>query len=65
MLIIKDSSLLGLMQLMAKALNGTHIDDPRVIYVKAKDVTVKPLDPNDRLMINLDGNTVACPDGIP
>lgn len=55
LLIIKDSSLLGLMQLMAKALNGTHIDDPRVIYVKAKDVMVKPLDPNDRLMINLDG----------
>ncbi|MBM6754232.1 MULTISPECIES: diacylglycerol kinase [Lactobacillaceae] len=55
LIIVKDSSLFGMMQLMAKALKGTHVDDPRVIYVKAKDVVVTPLDKDDRLMINLDG----------
>ena len=55
LIIVKDSSLFGMMQLMAKALKGTHVDDPRIIYVKAKDVVVTPLAKNDRLMINLDG----------
>lgn len=55
LIIVKDSNMVGLMQLMAKALKGTHIGDPRVIYVKAKDVEITPVDPNDRLMINLDG----------
>ncbi len=55
LIIVKDSSLGGMLQLMAKALKGTHVDDPRVIYVKAKDVEVTPLDEKDRLMINLDG----------
>ena len=55
LIIVKDSNMVGLMQLMAKALKGTHLDDPRVIYVKAKDVQITPLDTKDRLMINLDG----------
>lgn len=55
LLIVKESSLLGMMQLMAKALKGSHVDDDRIIYAKASDVTVKPLNPKDRLMINLDG----------
>ncbi|WP_295730785.1 diacylglycerol kinase [uncultured Limosilactobacillus sp.] len=55
LIIVKDSNMVGLMQLMAKALKGTHIGDPRVIYVKAKDVEITPVDQNDRLMINLDG----------
>lgn len=55
LIIVKDSSLFGMMQLMAKALKGTHVDDSRIIYVKAKDVVVTPLAKNDRLMINLDG----------
>lgn len=55
LIIVKDSNMVGLMQLMAKAFKGTHLDDPRVIYVKAKDVQITPLDTKDRLMINLDG----------
>lgn len=55
LLIVKDSSMVGLMQLMAKALKGNHLGDPRVIYAKAKDVKVTPLSKTDRLMINLDG----------
>lgn len=55
LIIVKDSSLVGMLQLMTKALKGTHVDDPRIIYAKAKDVMVTPLDDQDRLMINLDG----------
>lgn len=55
LIIVKEANMVGLMQLMAKALNGTHLSDPRVIYVKAKDVDIKPLSASDRLMINLDG----------
>ncbi|KRL96146.1 diacylglycerol kinase [Limosilactobacillus equigenerosi] len=55
LLIVKDSSLAGMLQIMAKALKGTHVDDERVIYVKAKDVLIEPLNEADRLMINLDG----------
>ena len=55
LIIVKDSNMVGLMQLMAKALKGTHIGDPRVIYVKAKDVEITPVEQNERLMINLDG----------
>lgn len=55
LIIVKDSNMVGLMQLMAKALKGTHLDDPRVIYAKAKDVQITPLDTEDKLMINLDG----------
>ena len=55
MIIVKESSLTGMLQLMAKALRGTHRDDPRIIYTKAKDVEITPLNKDDRLMINLDG----------
>lgn len=55
LIIVKDSSMVGMMQLMAKALRGTHLGDSRVIYTKATDVEVIPLDQDDRLMINLDG----------
>lgn len=55
LIIVKESSLLGMMQLMAKALRGTHVDDDRIIYAKATDVTVRPLHSQDRMMINLDG----------
>lgn len=54
MMIVKQTNMMGLMQLMAKALNGTHIDDPRVIYRKVKHVEAAPIK-EDRLMINLDG----------
>lgn len=55
MIIVKESKLAGVMQLMAKALQGKHLDDPRIIYAKATEVEITPLDKDDRLMINLDG----------
>ncbi|MHC3412840.1 diacylglycerol kinase, partial [Pediococcus pentosaceus] len=39
--------------LMVKALNGKHVNDSRIIYRKARKVTVRPV--NDRVMVNLDG----------
>ena len=38
---------------MVKALNGKHVDDPRIIYRKARKVVVNPV--NERVMVNLDG----------
>jgi diacylglycerol kinase (ATP) len=55
MIIVKKSSLIDMMTLMAKALQGKHIGDPGIIYAKAANVSITPLDPDDRMMINLDG----------
>lgn len=55
LIIVKESKLAGMMQLMAKALQGKHLDDPRIVYAKASEVEITPLDKDDRLMINLDG----------
>lgn len=55
MIIVKSSSLVDMMSLMAKALQGKHIGDPRIIYAKATDVEVVPQNKGDRMMINLDG----------
>ncbi|MDO4903306.1 MAG: diacylglycerol kinase [Limosilactobacillus sp.] len=55
MIIVKKSSLADMMILMAKALQGKHLDDKRIIYAKATDVEVTPLNENDKIMINLDG----------
>lgn len=53
MIIVKSSSLPDLLHLMVKALNGKHVDDPRIIYRKARKVVVNPV--NERVMVNLDG----------
>ncbi|WP_283588022.1 diacylglycerol kinase [Limosilactobacillus viscerum] len=55
MILVKKSSLVDLLGLMAKALQGKHLDDPRIIYAKAADVEITPLNDDDRIMINLDG----------
>lgn len=55
MIIVKKSSVLDMLSLMTKALQGKHLDDPRIIYAKATDIDVTPLNKDDRLMINLDG----------
>lgn len=55
MIIVKKSSLIDMMSLMAKALQGNHLEDERIIYAKAKDVDITPLNKKDRMMINLDG----------
>lgn len=55
MIIVKKSSLNDMLRLMAKALQGNHIGDPGIIYAKATDVEITPLNKDDRMMINLDG----------
>lgn len=55
LIIVKKSSLIDMMSLMAKALQGNHLEDPRIIYAKATDVDLQPLNNADRMMINLDG----------
>ena len=55
MIIVKKSSVIDMLSLMAKALQGKHLDDPRIIYAKATDIEVIPLNKDDRLMVNLDG----------
>ena len=47
--------MIDMLSLMAKALQGKHLDDPRIIYEKATDIEVIPLNKDDRLMVNLDG----------
>ncbi|MCG4779156.1 hypothetical protein L0P10_19955, partial [Eggerthella lenta] len=55
MIIVKESSLIGMMRLMAKALQGKHIGDPGIIYAKASEIDIMPVNSEDRVMINLDG----------
>ena len=55
MIIVKKTNMIDMLSLMAKALQGKHLDDPRIIYEKATDIEVIPLNKDDRLMVNLDG----------
>ena len=54
MIIVKSANLADLLQLIVKVLNGSHVDDNRIIYRKAKQVTVTPVE-DTRVMVNLDG----------
>ncbi|KRM13312.1 diacylglycerol kinase [Paucilactobacillus suebicus] len=54
MIIVKSANMFEMMRLMTLVLNGgKHINDPKVIYRKTAKVVAKA--PNDRMMINLDG----------
>lgn len=53
LIIVKASNLVSILHLMVKALNGNHMNDPRIIYRKSKRVKVNPV--NDRVMVNIDG----------
>ncbi|WPC18747.1 diacylglycerol kinase [Pediococcus inopinatus] len=53
LIIVKASNLVSILHLMVKALNGNHMNDPRIIYRKPKRVKVNPV--NDRVMVNIDG----------
>ncbi|MEY8441659.1 diacylglycerol kinase [Lactobacillaceae bacterium 24-114] len=55
MIIVKKSSVLDMLSLMTKALQGKHIDDERIIYDKATNIEITPLNEDNRVMINLDG----------
>lgn len=54
LLIVKQSNLGQLFNLVAKALNGKHTDDPQLIYKKTNQVRIEPLT-NDALAVNIDG----------
>lgn len=55
LIIVKTANLLELLHLAALALNGKHINDPRIIYTKTSKLYAEPLDEDTRMMINLDG----------
>lgn len=55
LLIIKESNLAQILQIVAQMLNGgKHVDNPQLIYKKTNKVEIIPLD-DDRLKVNLDG----------
>ncbi|WP_220740818.1 diacylglycerol kinase family lipid kinase [Leuconostoc miyukkimchii] len=55
LLIIKESNLAQILQIVAQMLNGgKHIDNPQMIYKKTSQVEILPLD-EDQLKVNLDG----------
>jgi len=55
LIIVKETNLRDLVHLIALVLNGgRHVYNPKVIYTKTKQITVKANDKN-RVMVNLDG----------
>lgn len=55
LLIIKESNLAQILQMIAQMLNGgKHIDNSQMIYKKTSKVEITPLD-DDQLKVNLDG----------
>ncbi|SJZ49977.1 diacylglycerol kinase (ATP) [Pilibacter termitis] len=57
LIIVKASNMVEIMRLIALLLNdGQHIADPKIIYVKTKQLTVEVCDENERMMLNLDGD---------
>lgn len=56
LIIIKTANVFELVHLIALMLNGgRHINDKRLIYTKTSKLEVSTFDPEDHLMINLDG----------
>lgn len=54
LMVVKTSNLLEILKLFTRILNGDHVNDPCVLYVKTSKLVVKPVH-NEKLMINLDG----------
>lgn len=57
LIMVKTANLIELLKISVKALNnGSHINDPRVEYIKTSKLSITPLGPEaKRMMINLDG----------
>ncbi|WP_283679085.1 diacylglycerol kinase [Lentilactobacillus sp. Marseille-Q4993] len=54
LIIVKTANLVEILHLVSKVFNGgSHVNDPRIIYKKTRQVTAKPV--HDRMQINLDG----------
>lgn len=54
LILVKTSNLVNIMQLITKVLNGKHIDDDRILYVKSNKVVVQTK-ADEEMMINIDG----------
>lgn len=55
LLVVKTTKFAEILQLISEVLTGKHVDNPNLLYVKSESVTIKPLDENAKVMINLDG----------
>ncbi|MBJ7626363.1 diacylglycerol kinase [Weissella confusa] len=55
LLVLKTTKFAEILQLISEVLTGKHVDNPNLLYVKSENVTIKPLDENAKVMINLDG----------
>ena len=51
--IVKESSIIELAQLMTLASRGEHMDHPKLLYIRAKDIKIE--DENNAMQLNLDG----------
>ncbi|OKL36102.1 diacylglycerol kinase [Domibacillus mangrovi] len=52
LLILKKTNLAEFIRIVSLALRGEHLNDPHVIYTKAKHITVHS---HDKILVNLDG----------
>ncbi|OAH53246.1 MULTISPECIES: diacylglycerol kinase [Bacillaceae] len=52
LLILKKTNLAEFIRIVSLALRGEHLNDPHVIYTKAKHITVHS---SDKMLVNLDG----------
>ena len=55
LLVVKTTKFAEILQLISEVLTGKHVDNPNLLYVRSENVTIKPLDENAKVMINLDG----------
>lgn len=56
LIIVKTANVIEIMHLVALMINGgKHVNDPRIIYVKTSKLYADAIDPDFRMMINLDG----------
>lgn len=56
LIIVKTANVLEIVHLVALMLNGgKHVEDPRVIYKKTARLSASTVNPEERMMINVDG----------
>lgn len=56
LIIVKTANVIEILHLIALMMNGgKHVNDPRIIYTKTSQLTAETLDPDVRMMINIDG----------
>lgn len=55
LLIVKAANLWQITQLAAQVLNGSHVNNPQLIYKKTSKVEITPLSDDHPIKVNLDG----------